>query len=77
MPISLSRPLSKTVTGFIELWGDENFEPSGHVTQASFDLAGAWIPTKRPNFQLDGGVNLGLNNQTPGVQAYVGVSQRF
>jgi len=77
MPISLSRPLSKTVTGFIELWGDENFEPSGHVTQASFDLAGAWIPARHPNFQLDGGVNLGLNNQTPGVQAYVGVSQRF
>ncbi len=77
MPISLSRPLSKTVTGFVELWGDENFEPSGPVTQASFDLAAAWIPAKDPNFQLDGGVNLGLNNQTPRVQAYVGVSHRF
>jgi hypothetical protein len=77
MPVSLSRPLSKTVTGFVELWGDENFEPSGHVTQASFDLAAAWIPAKDPNFQLDGGVNLGLNNQTPRVQAYVGVSRRF
>jgi hypothetical protein len=77
LPVSLSRPLSKTVTGFVELWADENEEPSGHITQASFDLAAAWIPAKRPNFQLDGGVNLGLNNQTPGVQAYVGVSQRF
>jgi hypothetical protein len=76
-PISFGRPISKTVTGFVELWLDENFEPSGHTTQASFDLAAAWIPAKRPNFQLDGGVNLGLNTQTPGVQAYVGVSQRF
>ena len=75
--ISLSRPLSKTVTGFVELWGDENYEPSGHVTQASFDLAAAWIPAKDPNFQLDGGVNLGLNSLTPRVQAYVGVSHRF
>ena len=56
---------------------DEDFEPSGHSTQASFDLAAAWIPAKRPNFQLDGGVNLGLNKQTPAAQAYVGVSQRF
>lgn len=76
-PLSLSHALSKTVTGFVELWGDENFEPSGHVTQASFDLAAAWIPAREPNFQLDGGVNLGLNNQTPRVQAYVGVSHRF
>jgi hypothetical protein len=25
----------------------------------------AWIPSRHPNFQLDGGVNLGLNNETP------------
>jgi hypothetical protein len=32
---------------------------------------------KSPTLQLDGGVNLGLNRATPGVQAYVGVSHRF
>jgi hypothetical protein len=76
-PLSLGKQISETVTLFVELWADENYEPSGHVTQASFDLAGAWIPAKHPNFQLDGGLNLGLNNQTPAAQAYVGVSQRF
>src|SRR5579871_5112245 len=76
-PLSLSYPLTKTVTAFAELWGDVNFDPSGDVYQASFDLAAAWIPAKAPSFQLDGGVNLGLNRATPGVQAYVGVSRRF
>ena len=74
---SLSYPVTKTVTLSGEIWGDENFDPGGHVTQASFDLGAAWIPAKSPNFQLDGGVNLGLNHATPGVQAYIGVSQRW
>jgi len=75
--LSFSRPLSKTVTLSLEVWSDVNFDPGGTVTQASFDLGAAWIPAAHPNFQLDGGVNLGLNNQTPAAQAYVGVSQRF
>jgi hypothetical protein len=75
--LSFSRPISKTLTASIEVWSDVNFDPTGTVTQASFDLGLAWIPAAYPNFQLDGGVNLGLNNQTPAAQAYVGVSQRF
>lgn len=75
--LSFSRPVSKTVTLSLELWSDVNFDPGGTATQASFDLGAAWIPAAHPNFQLDGGVNLGLNNQTPAAQAYVGVSQRF
>jgi len=75
--VSLSYPATKTVTLSAELWGDVNFDPTGTKTQASFDLGAAWIPAKAPNFQLDGGVNLGLNSATPGVQAYVGVSHRF
>jgi len=75
--LSFSRPLSKTVTLSLEVWTDGDFDPGGAVTQASFDLGAAWIPPGHPNFQLDGGVNLGLNNETPAAQAYVGVSQRF
>jgi len=75
--LSFSRPLSKTLTLSLEVWSDVDFDPGGTVTQASFDLGAAWIPAAHPNFQLDGGVNLGLNNQTPAAQAYVGVSQRF
>lgn len=76
-PISLGYGLTKTVTVFGELWGDENFDPSGKIFQASFDLAAAWIPAKQPNLQLDGGVNLGLNRATPGFQGYIGISRRF
>ena len=42
--------------------------PGGMVAGTTQDQA---------TFQLDGGVNLGLNRATPGVQAYIGVSRRF
>ena len=74
---SLSKGLSKTVTLSAELWTDTNFDPAGHRSQYSADLGLAFIPAKAPNVQLDGGVNLGLNNQTPAVQAYLGISRRF
>jgi hypothetical protein len=73
----LSRPLTPTFTGAVELWGSDNAEPSGHVRQASFDLGLSWIPMQDQNLQLDGGVNLGLNRATPGEQVYVGISRRF
>ena len=75
--VSVSYPATKTITLSAELWGNANYDPAGTVTQTSFDLGAAWIPAKAPNFQLDGGVNLGLNRATPGVQAYVGISHRF
>jgi hypothetical protein len=73
----LSRPLTATFTGTVELWGSQNEEPAGHVSLASFDLGLAWIPIKDQNLQLDGGVNLGLNSATPDAQIYVGVSRHF
>ena len=75
--VSLTYPVSKTVNVSAELWGDANFDPSGTVSQASFDLGAGWIPAKQPDLQFDGGVNLGLNKATPSVQAYVGISHRF
>jgi hypothetical protein len=75
--LSFGYPLTKQLTGFVEVWGDLNFDPTGTVFQSSFDLAAAWIPPKDPNAQLDAGVNFGLNRVTPGVQGYVGVSHRF
>ncbi|HTX51211.1 MAG TPA: transporter [Caulobacteraceae bacterium] len=75
--LSLGYALTKTVTVFGELWGDENFDPSGRVFQSSADIAAAWIPAKTPTLQFDGGFNFGLNSSTPGVQGYVGISHRF
>jgi hypothetical protein len=76
-PLSLSWPESKTITLFGELWGDVNYDPKGMVRQASADVSAAWIPVRAPTFQLDGGLNFGLNRATPGVQAYLGISHRF
>ena len=71
--VGYSLPANVTVSG--EVWGDWNYDPSGTVRQYSADVAVAW--QMRKDLQLDGGLNFGLNRQTPGVQAYVGVSQRF
>jgi len=75
--VSVSCPITPELTGAAEVWGDEDFEPTGRVTQASADLALAWIPTKAPSVQLDGGINFGLNRATPRSQLYVGVTRRF
>ena len=75
--LSFSYPLIKELTGSFEIWGDSNFDPAGTVTQTSFDLGLAWIPTKLPTLQLDGGVHLGLNKATPRAQVYTGISKRF
>lgn len=66
-------PLSATA----EVWTQVDWEPTGTERQASADLALAWIPQRQPTLQLDAGVNLGLNRQTPDVQAYLGVTRRF
>ncbi len=75
--LSLSRGVSKTLTASAEIWTDTNFDPLGSTTQVSADLGLAFVPPTAPNWQWDGGVNLGLNRGTPAAQAYLGVSRRF
>ena len=75
---NLSGPLSSRVTGYVELFGSVNDDPSGTVKQASLDLAVPWVVWDQvPNLQLDIGANVGLTRDTPRIQAYAGVSQRF
>jgi outer membrane putative beta-barrel porin/alpha-amylase len=73
--VNLSRPIVKDVTLYLELWSSVNADPARTVTQVSFDTAVQW--TFKPNVALDFGVNLGLNRDTPAVQVYAGLSQRF
>jgi hypothetical protein len=73
--VNLSKPVIKDVTLYVELWSDYNDDPAQRTTQYSFDLAIAWVI--RPNLQLDFGVDLGLNSQTPNAQVFAGLSQRF
>lgn len=75
--VGLNLPLSDAVTGTVEVWSDTDFDPQATVTQASFDLALAWIPSGQSRLQWDGGLNLGLNRKTPDTEVYFGVSRRF
>jgi hypothetical protein len=58
-----------------EVWAKWNWDPAGTVNQLSWDVAGAYQPTK--TLQLDAGANFGLDSQTPDVEVYSGVSVRF
>jgi hypothetical protein len=59
----------------VEVWGEHDADPAGHVNQASFDLSAAWMLDH--DLQLDAGANAGLTRATPGVEVYVGVARRF
>lgn len=73
--VNLGRTLAHQITVSAELWADWDSDPGGGSRQVSFDVGGAWLLSR--DLQLDGGVNLGLNRVTPGVQAYLGLSERF
>jgi hypothetical protein len=64
-----------------ELWVDRDEDPSGHVTQASFDLTAAWTPKALPgslkDVQLDASAYIGLNRRTPDLELVVGLAHRF
>ena len=73
--VNLSWEVSKTVTLLGELWSDVDFRPHSTVVQYSADLAATRALAH--DVQLDIGVNIGLNRDTPAVQAYAGISHRF
>jgi Putative MetA-pathway of phenol degradation len=58
-----------------EVWGDWNDDPTGAPAQYTLDFAAAKLLTKA--FQIDGGVNIGLNRATPDVQLYAGLATKF
>ena len=58
-----------------EVWAKWDWDPAGTNKQVSWDIAGAYQPTKR--LQFDAGASFGLNSQTPDVETYAGVSARF
>jgi Putative MetA-pathway of phenol degradation len=60
---------------YTELWTDWNFDPQGTNHQSSADIAVSYGATAY--LQFDAGVNFGLSAATPGVQAYVGASQKL
>lgn len=58
-----------------EIWAMWNWDPAGTGKQASWDGAIGYLVNK--DLQIDAGANFGLNNQTPKVELYTGISVRF
>lgn len=58
-----------------EIWGQWDWDPAGTIRQASADGAVAYLV--RSDLQIDAGANFGLNNETPDIDVYAGVSVRF
>jgi len=72
--INISRPIFENVTAYAEIYANWSTDPRvANIYTADFAIA--WQP--RPNFQLDVGVNIGLNPAAPPYQIYVGIAQRF
>jgi hypothetical protein len=74
---SVSLPVTRSITGSVELWALRDRDPAGHGNQYSLDLAAAWIPKEKARLQLDGGTYVGLNRRTPDLEGYVGVTGKF
>lgn len=72
--VNISRSVGKW-TFYGELWNDQNFDPRGHVSQSTADVAVTYLLTN--TLQLDAGANFGVNRAAPRQQLYLGVSQRF
>jgi hypothetical protein len=73
--VAIDRTVGGGVTLGAEFWESTDFDPSQTAQSWSFDISAAWQPTAE--VQLDCGLNLGLNRNTPGSQVYAGVTRRF
>lgn len=72
--INVSRPIFENVTAYAELYANWSTDPrASNIYTADFAIA--WQP--RPNFQIDAGINIGLNAAAIPYQIYVGIAQRF
>ena len=72
---SVGAPVAPRLNISADLWGSWDFDPAGTVRQYSIDGAAAFLLSDR--IQLDAGVNLGLNRNTPDVELYSGIAVRF
>ena len=73
--VAATVPLTDRMSVAGELWTSQNWDPAGTVEQYSADAALTYLLTR--DIQLDAGANFGLNDQTPDVQLYTGISFRF
>ncbi len=72
--INVSKEIFTGVTAYAEIYANWTTHPELRDVY-TLDFALAWSPM--PNFQLDIGVNIGLNAAAPSHQIYAGISKRF
>jgi len=72
----ISRAIGAVTPG-VELAVTQDDDPTGRTTKATADVFVAWAPKSLKTVQFDVGTYLGLNRDTPDVEAYVGISKRF
>ncbi|MEQ1929895.1 MAG: transporter [Parvularculaceae bacterium] len=72
--VNVSRTFGK-LTAYAEFWAANDILEEGSFDQRSVDFAVTYLIA--PKLQIDAGVNLGVNPNTPDVQAYAGISYRF
>ncbi len=72
--INLNRQVVDGVTAYAEIYANWSTHPDVRDIY-TVDFAVAWSPL--PNFQLDVGINIGLNAAATPYQLYMGVAQRF
>jgi hypothetical protein len=73
--VGLSAPLTKDLTGTVELQAVLDEDPSGKTTQTFASASLAWLVGK--NTQFDIGEVTGLNGDSPDVEVYLGIAHRF
>lgn len=73
--VSLGVPLSPRLSASAELRAYWDFDPAETVRQYAAGGSAAYLLSN--DVQIDGGVNLGLNRDAPGVQVYSGIAFRF
>lgn len=73
--IGLDVPVGESVGATFELSTRRDRDPVRSVTELLAGMSGTWSPSDA--LQLDAGVNLGLNRDSPDLQLYFGVARRF
>lgn len=73
--VNLAYTVAPRTTMAVEVWTSQNWDPAGTVRQYSADAAVSYLLNDA--LQLDIGGNFGLNQATPDVQLYAGISARF
>jgi hypothetical protein len=73
--VGLGIDISDSLSAALETSLMRDRDPAGRSTQALAGLSLGWQPSA--DLQLDIGLNLGLNADSPDSEAYVGISRRF